>query len=253
LHGELVEVGDLAAESGESFKYADTLLPQKINVPLKTDDKTIGAISLNGLPPDDQSRRMVLALADLAATAIAKTRLYERTQVLAITDDLTSLYNRRGFNELGQREFERARRFGRPLVTLMFDIDHFKDVNDAYGHAAGNQTLAMLAEVCRNELREVDLLGRYGGEEFVALLPETDLDGGRQAAERLRRAVAKSGHGHDHGPTTITISLGVAVLADSDETLAALIDRADRAMYLAKRTGRNRVCVWTTELMATQS
>ena len=252
LRGEMVEIGELATESGESFKYADTLLPQKINVPLKTEDKTIGAIALNGLPPDDQSRRMVLALADLAATAIAKTRLYERTQVLAITDDLTGLYNRRGFNELGQREFERARRFDRALVTIMFDIDNFKNVNDTYGHAVGNQVLTLLAELCRGELREVDLLGRYGGEEFVVLLPETNIDGGHQAAERLRRAVAKSVHTLDQGQMKITISLGVAVLAGSDESLAETIDRADQALYVAKRTGRNRVCVWSTELMATQ-
>jgi diguanylate cyclase (GGDEF)-like protein len=249
LHGELVEV-DPNNDPQSVNDYADTLLAQKINVPLKTDDKTIGVISLNGLPVNEPARRMLLALADLAATAIAKTRLYERTQVLSITDDLTTLYNRRGFFELGQREFERARRFDRSLAAIMFDIDHFKLVNDTHGHSAGNLVLNELGGLCRAELRDVDLLGRYGGEEFVALLPETAIGGGLQVAERLRRRVA--GHVFKTGriDLNITISLGIAILDGNAQTLTELIDLADQALYAAKRAGRNRICQWTPEMVS---
>lgn len=247
MRGELVEV-DPSDDPQTAHDYADTLLAQKINVPLKTDDKTIGVISLNGLPVNDQARRMLLALADLAATAIAKTRLYERTQVLAMTDDLTGLYNRRGFFELGQREFERARRFNRPLAAVMFDIDHFKDVNDNHGHSTGNLVLAELAGLCRTEMRDVDLLGRYGGEEFVLLLPETAHAGGDQAAERLRRSVGSNVFKTGRIDLFITISLGVAVLTEADQTLSELIDHADQALYQAKRAGRNQAGRWHADL-----
>jgi diguanylate cyclase (GGDEF)-like protein len=250
LHGEVVELHE-GTNGTEVAEYADTLLAQKVNVPLKTDDKSIGVIALNGLPVDDAARRMLLALADLAATAISKTRLYERTQLLAMTDDLTGLYNRRGFFEFGQREFERARRFDRPLACIMFDIDHFKNVNDSYGHNVGNQVLADLAVHGREQLREVDLLGRYGGEEFVALLPEGTLEGGIQAAERLRirisAVVFKTGRADLH----LTVSVGVAILLNEPEdSLNALIERADQALYAAKRSGRNRVCAWSRDDMA---
>ena len=246
MHGELVEV-DPGNEPQSANDYADTLLAQKINVPLKTDDKTIGVISLNGLPVNEQSRRLLLALADLAATAIAKTRLYERTQILAMTDDLTALYNRRGFFELGLREFERARRFNRPLAAIMFDIDDFKAVNDTHGHSTGNIVLSELAGLCRTEMRDVDLFGRYGGEEFVVLLPETAAGGGLQAAERLRRAVAGYTFKTGRVDLTLTISLGVAILDPEVQTLSDLIDQADQALYAAKRAGRNRVCHWNNE------
>jgi len=246
MRGELVEL-DPAGNTESAHDYADTLLAQKINVPLKTEDKIIGVISLNGLPVNDQARRMLLALADLAATAIAKTRLYERTQVLAITDDLTGLYNRRGFFELGQREFERARRFRRPLAAIMFDIDHFKDVNDTHGHNTGNTVLSDLAAQCRNEMRDVDLMGRYGGEEFVVLLPETAEGGGLQAAERLRRAVATYVFKTGRADLSLTISLGVAIQREEDITLEELVDHADQALYDAKWAGRNRTCLWLPE------
>jgi diguanylate cyclase (GGDEF)-like protein len=247
LRGEVVEIHDHHNGAESAFEFTDTLLAQKVNVPLKTEDKTIGVLALHGLPVNDQARRMLLALADLAATAIAKMRLYERTQMLAITDDLTGLYNRRGFFELGQREFERARRFERPLAAIMFDIDFFKAINDTYGHSVGNQVLADLARLCQHHMREVDLLGRYGGEEFVVLLPETSLEGATQAAERLRRAVAEAVYKTGRGDINITISVGVAILPARFDSLTELIDQADSALYSAKRSGRNTISVWSPD------
>ena len=176
-----------------------------------------------------------------AAAAIANARLYSEVQRLAITDPLTGLYNRRGFSEIGYREVERARRYKRPLSVIMLDIDHFKKVNDTYKHAVGDEVLRILAQRCRNRTREVDILGRYGGEEIVILLPETDRAGGLQAAEHLRKDVAEEPFETEVGPLWITISLGVTDSMGGECELDELVDRADAAMYAAKQAGRNRV------------
>ncbi len=243
LRGEIVEITDTAADPRPQGDFTDNAPTQHTNVPLKTEDKVIGVIALSGLPPNDQARRMLLALADLAAVAIEKARLHERTQLLAITDDLTGLYNRRGFLELAQREFERARRFHRPLAALMFDLDFFKNVNDTYGHAAGNEILVELTSLTRREMRDVDLVGRTGGDEFIALLPETAQEGVQQAAERFRQAVGETVFTTGHGPVRITVSVGVVILDDSHQDLAQMIDQADQALYAAKQGGRNRVAL----------
>jgi diguanylate cyclase (GGDEF)-like protein/PAS domain S-box-containing protein len=217
-------------------------------VPLISHERVIGMMALDYTDADREFTPEQIELAQTiggqVAVSIENAQLYARTQQLAITDSLTGLYNRRGFFELGRREVERARRFGRPLTAIMFDLDHFKRVNDAYGHPIGDQVLAGLAECCRHELREVDLLGRYGGEEFTVLLPESGLTTARPVAERLRRRVERAAIDTDRGPMTITISLGIAMLDENCADLEALLERADQALYAAKQTGRNRVCVW---------
>ncbi|MHB8909949.1 MAG: GGDEF domain-containing protein [Syntrophales bacterium] len=161
-------------------------------------------------------------------------------QRLATTDFLTGISNNRSFFAAAEREIQRARRYGHPLGVLMFDIDHFKRVNDTYGHAAGDQVLVAIAAACRNFLRDIDVFGRLGGEEFAVLLPETDLAGGRATAERLRSAIAEIGI--EAGVTTlhVTISVGVSVLSPEDDRIEQVLKRADDAMYEAKRDGRNR-------------
>jgi diguanylate cyclase (GGDEF)-like protein len=123
----------------------------------------------------------------------------------------------------------------------MLDIDHFKQVNDTYGHAVGDQVLRAVARRCRESLRGIDLLGRYGGEEFAALLPEDELAGARRAAERLRQHIANAPVDTERGLLNITISLGAAAVSEGCPDLTALLDRADAAMYAAKKAGRNRV------------
>lgn len=177
---------------------------------------------------------------ELARKNAELERLYAQAQRAAITDPLTGIYNRRGFFELSERELQRANRFGHPLSAVMFDIDHFKRLNDAHGHAAGDQALKETAERCFRALRKVDILGRYGGEEFAALLPETDLESACQAAERLRIAATppiQTGGAEIH----LTVSLGVAVRNRDDDTLDILLRRADQALYEAKSAGRNCV------------
>ena len=167
--------------------------------------------------------------------------LYEKVQKLSITDDLTGVLNRRGLYNFGEREVNRARRFGHRLASILFDLDHFKHINDKHGHRIGDQVLKMIAQQCKSEIREVDILGRYGGEEFVVLLPETPLVEAFQTAERLRQHIERQPIKTDKGEIPTTISLGVSSLTSETNNFAALIESADAAMYLAKQSGRNCV------------
>ncbi|MDA8124232.1 MAG: GGDEF domain-containing protein [Deltaproteobacteria bacterium] len=164
-------------------------------------------------------------------------------QRIATTDFLTGIANSRSFLEAGEREIQRKRRYGRPLAALMFDLDHFKEINDTYGHAAGDKVLVTLSAVCKKLLRDIDVFGRLGGEEFAMLLPETDLAGARVTAERLREAVAEAAIETERAVLHVTISIGVSEMGPADDLLDAVLKRADDAMYQAKRGGRNRVVV----------
>ena len=166
-------------------------------------------------------------------------------QRLAETDFLTGIANNRRFFEAGEREIQRARRYGHPLAALMLDLDHFKKVNDTYGHAAGDKVLVEMTATVRNLLRDIDVFGRLGGEEFAILLPETDLAGGRATAERLRAAIAETAIDAGNRLLRTTISIGVTLLSPEDNGMDALLKRADDAMYEAKRNGRNRVVTVT--------
>lgn len=178
-----------------------------------------------------------------AAIAIENARMYAETQHRAVVDELTGLYNRRGLFELGKRELERAIRFNHHLVALFLDIDHFKVFNDTYSYAIGDQVLRMFANCLRLHLREFDLVGRYGGEEFVVLLPEADLRSACEVAERVRCSVEALRVQTDKGETNITVSIGVCAKNPQLMDLEALINRAGQALHLSKQQGRNRVVV----------
>jgi diguanylate cyclase (GGDEF)-like protein len=165
----------------------------------------------------------------------------KQVQRLAITDPLTGLFNQRHFTTAAEAEVQRACRYERSLSAIMLDIDHFKRVNDTYGHTIGDHLLQEVAESCRRELRKVDLVGRYGGDEFAILLPESDLAVARQVAERLRKTIARRKLHTAKGPATVTVSLGVAAVDCEDTALETLLSRADKALYVAKRKGRNQV------------
>jgi diguanylate cyclase (GGDEF)-like protein/PAS domain S-box-containing protein len=160
---------------------------------------------------------------------------------LAATDSLTGLLNRRAFFEHGEREVARARRNGKPLCLLMLDLDNFKLVNDTHGHAAGDEVLRNMAETMQNALRETDLLGRVGGEEFAAILPEAALAGATDTAERLRKAIEARATVCNGRKIYVTASIGVSQFQAPDEQLDEVLKRADQAMYKAKSKGRNRV------------
>lgn len=179
------------------------------------------------------------------ATEITKrVQLYQEVQRLANHDALTGCYNRRYFMNLAEQEFQRAVRYKHALAFLMFDIDHFKKFNDRYGHPAGDQLLCALVNLCQSSLRAVDSLGRYGGEEFAILMPETSREAALQAAERLRHNVAAMPLDFLPEEAYVTISLGVAGYnpdTHSPASLDLLIKQADDALYAAKAAGRNCV------------
>ncbi|MBN1255802.1 MAG: GGDEF domain-containing protein [Deltaproteobacteria bacterium] len=165
----------------------------------------------------------------------------KKVQRLAITDPLTGLYNQRHFSTVAEEELRRACRYGRSLSAIMLDIDHFKRVNDTYGHTVGDHLLQEVAQSFRQELRRVDVVGRYGGDEFVVLLPENDLAAARQVAERLQKSIARRQIATPKGSAKITASLGVAALDCEETTVEQLLSRTDQALYAAKKAGRNRV------------
>ncbi len=216
-------------------------------VPLRSREKTLGVLTVD----NRVSRRVFTTadmgplsiLADSAAIAITNGRLYAEVQLQSMTDSLTGIFNRRHFFALAERDFQRASRFSRPLSAIMLDIDHFKAVNDTHGHAVGDQVILAVAKLCRTSIRAIDILGRYGGEEFVFILPETDANGARQLAERLRQGLATVPITTQAGPLEITASLGVASNLVKVEDVTTLVANADAALYAAKEGGRNRVVV----------
>lgn len=216
-----------------------------LGIPLIVQDKTIGLLAIDSSEPNDFSEHEIMIATEFAnqvAITLENVRLLKETQNQAITDALTGIYNRRGLYQFGEIEFQRSRRINRPFSVIMFDIDHFKKVNDRHGHAAGDQILHELAQRCVKTSRTTDLVGRYGGEEFVILLTETNLEAARLIGERLRQTIMNLPFKTDAGEIAITSSLGIAEATNTD-TLNSLIERADSALYRAKNTGRNKVIV----------
>ena len=164
-------------------------------------------------------------------------------QEQATTDSLTGIFNRRHFLELAEREFQRTLRYKDDLSLLMIDLDFFKKVNDHHGHAAGDKVLIGFTDICRKNLREIDIFGRLGGEEFAILLPQTSINEAKITAERLRSLVAQSDMDTGNQKLRMTISIGVASLKPEEDKLSAVLKRADDAVYEAKRNGRNQAAL----------
>lgn len=214
--------------------------------PLVVGDRIIGALLAWHDHLDAYTMSDLSALEMLAATvavALYNALRFAHMQTLAMTDTLTELVNRRHFLQHLQHEIDRSRRYHTPVSIAMIDIDHFKQVNDTYGHLAGDHILRELARRCRQQLRDTDILARYGGEEFGLILPETPYHAALLAAERLCQTVMATPFLVDEQQITLTLSIGVATFQPvSHPDPSSLIADADRALYLAKRRGRNRVC-----------
>lgn len=180
-------------------------------------------------------------LGRLEAVQRELTRQKETAEALARTDALTGLANRRAFDDVAGREVRRALRYGEKLALVMTDIDHFKSINDTHGHAFGDQVLVDFARTLLASVREVDLVGRWGGEEFVVLMPGVDIDEALRVAERMRLAVAGTPTRFEGKTCGYTTSFGIAAFRPDEPQLDALLGRADAALYRAKAGGRNRV------------
>ena len=219
-----------------------------LGAPIIIAEKVVGFISLFSEEPGyfcaEHAGRLTV-FADQAAVAIQKARLFEDLQHLAITDGLTGLWNRRHFFDCAEREFAQAQANSTPLALLILDIDHFKQVNDTFGHLCGDQVLAGIGQVCLHSMRKSDLVGRYGGEEFIFLLPDTGPEEARFVAERLRSSIAQNQFDIERCAVPIRASIGIANLMSQPlQRLEQLIDQADQALYSAKLTGRNCVQVY---------
>ncbi len=181
------------------------------------------------------------SFAKLLALCSDKIKLYDKLQELSIYDHLTKIYNRRYFSLRYSEEFERAKRLGLSLSFLMIDIDYFKKVNDTYGHLAGDVALRAVAKTIRKSLREMDFIARFGGEEFAAILPETDKAGAIMVAERISAGVSREKIRAFDEIVNVTLSVGVATYPQNTLHSDVLIETADKALYKAKASGRNRV------------
>lgn len=189
--------------------------------------------------PAHSERLMIFA--GQAAVAIENAQLFEQAYYLSVTDPLTELTNRRHFFDVFRLEFERAHRYNRTLSVMMIDIDHFKNINDTFGHTVGDLALREIATRIKKTVRTIDIVARFGGEEFIVLMPETSLDEACQVAERVRHSVSNIPIENEAGPVLTTLSIGVAEIHEQSMNMDQLIKCADQALYEAKAAGRDRV------------
>ena len=240
----VVFVPDLGADQNEAPGQSSYLLNIRsvLCVPGLAGDEVIALTYVfrsgpAARPFDQHDVQLAIAISHQAALTVQRTQLLEKSQQLeqlAMVDNLTGLNNRRRFLDLAEKEFQRARRYKRPLAAMLLDVDEFKQFNDTYGRSVGDQVLRGVAERCQESLREANLLARYGGDEFVVLLLECDLAAAERVATRLHRRTAAAPIETAAGPVSMGVSTGCAELGDDIANLQSLIALADAALYLAK-------------------
>jgi diguanylate cyclase (GGDEF)-like protein len=204
---------------------------------------TIGYLIASGINENDKDRFGILAQQFLIG--VKRVLLYKKMQELAITDGLTQLFSRRHFLDRFKEELSRSKKFKYRFSFLMVDIDKFKEFNDKYGHLVGDAILREVSKTIKETIRQIDFVGRYGGEELSVILVETDKEHARFAAERLRQAIESRDIRVYDEELKVTISIGISTFSSDGETVEKLIETADQALYAAKQAGRNKVCSYT--------
>ena len=216
----------------------------RMRIPLVSFGQTLGVLALDSALPDafrDGDLQSLESVADICATAIQNAHYVERVKQLAYLDGLTGIFNRRFFELRILEEIDRARRYGTGMAVVMADIDQFKRLNDEFGHVLGDEVLRQVSSLFHQQVRKIDVVCRYGGEEFGILLTQTTAAHAMNIAEKLRKMVA--GWQFPGVPRTVTISAGTAAFPEHGTTRDELVKAADAALYAAKQAGRNRVCV----------
>lgn len=211
---------------------------------LKTKEKELGFLLYKGVPERDRQKFAILA--HQFALAYQRIKLYKEVETLAITDALTNVYTRRYVLERLEEEVRRAVLRKTKLSFLMVDVDHFKKINDQYGHLAGDEVLKELGVILKENTREIDIAGRYGGEEFCVILPDTDTQAAFLVAERIRKAAEKKMIKAYDAAIHLTLSIGIASFPADGKIIEELVDKADWALYRAKSQGRNCTVVFGT-------
>ena len=210
-------------------------------VPLLAKGKVFGVVTLTNRAKKGAFAPADEAMLTLLASHISLNVENHRLSQLSATDSLTGLYNHAHISRRVEEELASARRYHESVTILMFDLDHFKTVNDTYGHPAGDKVLLGVADMLRRNIRESDIAGRYGGEEFTVILPQTRKPGGAVIAERLRKTISEAQFPLPQGNVGVTVSVGLSNYPEDAMDAAEVIDRADQALYQAKAAGRNRV------------
>jgi diguanylate cyclase (GGDEF)-like protein len=214
-------------------------------VPLKTKDRAEGVLVLSipvGTEPSEDTVKILATIGNQLGIAIENARLYEKTKERSLLDSLTGLWNHEEIVRILEQELDRAKRGGTSVGVVMIDLDHFKGINDTYGHLTGDAVLRKIAEKLRSSLRSYEIVGRYGGEEFLLVLPGCGLRVAGEIAERIRKKIAADAIDTPAGHIVVTISLGVAVSSPERQSTAPfLVNAADLALYRAKKNGRNRM------------
>ena len=216
-------------------------------LPLVAQDKVAGTLVVGAREADvfgDEVVRIVAVVANHVAVSLLNAELYARMERMAITDGLTGLYNHRYFQERLDDFIARSERHGQTFSVLLSDIDHFKKVNDTHGHPVGDKVLRRFSQLLDDSARKVDLVSRYGGEEFVLVLDGTEREGAVQFAERVREEIARLVFGGSEGTFSVTVSIGISTYPEDAAEKAELVDRADQALYFSKENGRNRTTTW---------
>ena len=212
-------------------------------IPLISDSENYGYLAIKGFNYNEKSSLDILIAQFI--TSIKRSRLYKRVQELSITDSLTKIFTRRYCLDRFEEELRRSEELSLLLSFLMIDIDNFKSFNDKYGHLVGDVILKTIAEIIKVSCREIDLIGRFGGEEFMVILPMTSKDGALFVAERIRKAIESRQIKAFDELLNLTVSIGVASFPQDDRTTQEIMDKADSALYHSKRNGKNKVSVYT--------
>jgi len=252
LSGQSIREQDFSTSS--YYRGADNPLFKKgyfVSIPLMIEKEVVGVLNINDVDQDPfnvNDLDFILNLSEFIAMSISNAVLYEQTSKLAVTDGLTGISNRTNMEQSLLNEFGRSMRYNSPLSIVLLDVDHFKDVNDSYGHQKGDEILVTFASILKKFCRANDIAARYGGEEFLMILPQSNAQGAFKIAERVREEIMKMSFVGNDSKFSVTTSCGVAELnRDYMKNTDQLINVADNAMYEAKNSGRNKTIIGSVE------